>query len=268
MIFNKSLLKIYEVLLFNLDKSMIIEDLIKASRVGRSAGFNAVKELVSLGIVDEKTRGRQREISLRVDRYVLGFKIFLDSFRFKQFDGSLKCSAQLFVEYSKEISSVKSILLFGSCIVNKEYSDIDILCICDKDADRNRIINIRNKVEQIIGKTINLHFSANAERERFVNSLCIYGFDPYINLFAGNLAKQSYLEALDWFNSSIKNKTKSNFENILVNLAFAYCYSSGFSVKTKEEAKSLLFKQYPHVHKMNREEIRRVMNEIGKKIFR
>jgi len=76
------------------------------------------------------------------------------------------------------------------------------------------------------------------------------------------LSKQSYLEALDWLDSSRRNKI--GLENFKINLAFAYCYSKGLHPHNKEQAKSFLLQKYSLDGKKDKE----VMKKIGEQIFR
>jgi predicted nucleotidyltransferase len=260
MIFQKSMLKIYEFLLLNLNKRLIIEDVIKKSKVGRSAGFKSIKDLILKGIVGEEIKGRQREIFLRLDRFSLAFKKFLDSFKFKNMDEEIKLITNLFIEAAKELE-IKSVLLFGSALINEKYNDIDLLIV--GGVNKKKILSVRNKIENIGGRIINIHFSESVSVERFVSSLCVYGFDYCVDFIVKNKAKDSFLEALEGFDSYERNK--NNFENFFVNLAFAYCYYCDLIPKTKEEAKNFLLEEYPDLNKRN---AKVVMRKIGKKIFR
>lgn len=260
--YNKSALKIYEFLMNNLGRGIIVEDLIRLTGVGRTSGFDSVDELVKSGIAVEKRKGRQREISLKIDMQSLSFKLFADSFRFKNLDNNLKFVINLFVEYCKSLHSVKSLLLFGSSIENRNYKDIDIAIIVGK-ADREKIFAIRNKLESISDKVLNVHFFESISLERFSKSLCVCGFDYCLSSIMRNEAKESFIDAVEWFNSYQKNK--SGFDNLLVNLGFAYCYFNGIYPKTKEEAKSLLLKKYPD---LNRGNVKKAVREIGEEIFR
>ncbi len=263
--FQKSVLKIYESLLLNIEKKMIIEDIINKAAVGRTSGFKAVEHLIKTGIATERKNGRQREVILRLDRASLGFKLFLDSFKFKESE-SIKFAINLFIESIKEIKEINAVLLFGSSAQDKNYNDIDIFLICKQDnmeKDRKKIFALRNKVELISGRVINIHFSEYVSIERFVNSICIYGFDFCVNSILKDKPKDSFLEAFAWLDSYKENK--NSFENLLVNLAFAYCYSEDLLPKTKEEAKSLLLKKYSNLSKNN---IKGAVKQIGEKIFR
>lgn len=261
--FQKSVLKVYEYLLINTGRSIIIEEIIRRAKVGRSAGFDAVNELVKLGIANEEIFGKQRKISLKPERYSFSFKIFLDSFRFKKLDDEIKLVVNLFIDNIKDINHVNSILFFGSATNSKDFNDIDLLVIHDNKLDKEKILNVRKKIENISDKILNIHFNNNLDIDKFANSLCLYGFDYYTDFFSEDKSRNSFLEAADWLDSYKRNKI--GFENIQINLAFAYCYHAGLYPKTKNEAKSLLSKKYHHIDEKN---VKEVMKKIGKEIFR
>ncbi|MBI2106234.1 nucleotidyltransferase domain-containing protein [Candidatus Woesearchaeota archaeon] len=261
--FQKSILKVYEYLLINLGRSIIAEEIVKGAKVGRSAGFDAINELVKLGIANEELSGKQKKIYLKPEKYSLSFKIFLDSFKFKNLDEEIKLAVKLFIDNIKNINNVKSILLFGSAANSKDFNDIDLLVIHDNDLNKEKILIIRKKIENLSDKILNIHFSNNLDIDKFTNSLCIYGFDYCTDFFSKDKSRDSFLEATDWLNSYKRNKT--GFDNIQINLAFAYCYHAGLYPKTKNEAKSLLLNKYPHINEKN---IKEVMKKVGKEIFR
>ena len=260
--FQKSTLKIYEVLLLNIGRDIIIESLINKAAVGRTSGFKAVEHLIKIGIVDERRNGRQRGVVLRLDRASLGFKLFLDSLKFKELDKGIKFAVNLFIESIMDVKEVDAVLLFGSSSQDKLYNDIDLFLVC-KHENRKKIFALRNKIEQISGKVINAHFSESVSIERFANSICIYGFDFCVNSISKDKSKDSFLEAFAWIDSYKENK--NSFDNLLTNLSFAYCYSEGLFPKTKEEAKSLLLNKYPSLNKNN---LKEVIKQIGEEIFR
>src|SRR3989344_9227762 len=260
--FQKSTLKIYEVLLLNIGRDIIIESLINKAAVGRTSGFKAVEHLIKIGIVDEKRNGRQRGVVLRLDRASLGFKLFLDSLKFKELDRGIKFAVNLFIELIMNVKEINAVLLFGSSSQGKHYNDIDLFLLC-KQENRKKIFALRNRVEQISGKVINIHFSESVPVERFANFICIYGFDFCVNSISKDKSKDSFLEAFAWIDSYKENK--NSFDNLLTNLSFAYCYSEGLFPKTKEEAKSLLLNKYPSLNKNN---LKEVIKQIGGEIFR
>src|SRR3989338_6465960 len=96
--FQKSTLKIYEVLLLNIGRDIIFESLINKAEVGRTSGFKTVEHLIKTEITAERRNGRKRWVVLRLDRDSLGFKLFIDFRKFKELDKGVKFAVNLFIE--------------------------------------------------------------------------------------------------------------------------------------------------------------------------
>ena len=275
--YQKSMLKIYELLL---SKEFILEDLIKKSSVGRTSGFEAVRWMDEKGFVKISRIGRQKQVSLNKDRYTLQFKSFTDSLRFKELNKNFKYPINLFIDSLKN-DKIKCILLFGSVLYEKNPKDIDILIVCSSETNKDNIIKIRDNTELLTDFIINLHFDDNPSDERLLNSVCLFGFDYYINLLTKeNRVGIQFSEAINWYISSyanIKNKEAFNdcFDNIIINLSFVYSLMNGITPKTKNEAKKIFFDHYGKLNKLGNfdnykkmEIVKEVLAEIGKEIYK
>jgi predicted nucleotidyltransferase len=271
------MLKIYELLL---SKELILEDLIKKSSVGRTSGFEAIKWMEEKGFVKIKNLGRQKQISLNKDRYTLQFKSFIDSLKFKELNKNFKYPINLFIDNLKN-NDIKCILLFGSVLYEKNPKDIDILIVYSNKINKDNIIKVRDNIELLTNFIINLHFDNNPSDEKLLNSVCLFGFDYYINLLTkGNRINIQFSEAISWYTSSyinIKNKELFNdcFDNIIVNLSFVYSLMNNITPKTKNEAKKIFFGHYGKLNKLGNfdnykkmEIIKEVLAEIGKELYK
>ena len=274
--YQKSMLKIYELLLLNREP-IILEEIIKRASVGRTSGFKAIRWLENKGFIQIKTIGKQKEIKLKRDRYTLNFKTFIDTLKFKELNESLKYNINLFIDNIKN-KGIKCVLLFGSSLTEKKPEDIDLLIICSNKKD---IIKTRDKIEPLTNFILNLHFNNDPSDERLLNSVCLFGFDYYIKLLENeNKSHIQFYEAINWLTSAYNNiKDKNLFDNcltnVVTNLGFTYSIIKGITVKTKNEAKTILFKQYKKLNKMKNlknlkkfEIIKEVTTEIGKEIFK
>ena len=276
--YQKSMLKIYELLLSK--EFFILEDIIKKTSIGRTAGFKAIEWMKDNGFVNVIKIGRQKQISLRKDRYTLQFKNFIDSLKFKELDESLKYPITLFVN-SLKIQSIKTILLFGSSLYNKNPKDIDIMIIYSDKIDRDGVIKIRDKTEILTDFIINIHFENKPSNQMLLNSICLYGFDYYTGLLIWkNKFYEQFYEAMDWFISASNNIKDKNlfdncFNNLINNLGFVYSSINDITPKTKEEARKIFFEHYRKLNKLENfdnykkiEILREVLIEIGKEIFK
>ena len=115
--YQKSMLKIYESLL---NKENVIEELIKKSSVGRTSAYGAITLMEKKELVEIKTIGKQKQISLKKDIYTFQFKNFIDSIKFKEIDESLKYPIERLNK-----GGVKMILLFGSSLYSKSPKDLN-----------------------------------------------------------------------------------------------------------------------------------------------
>ena len=115
--YQKSMLKIYESLL---NKENVIEELIKKSSVGRTSAYGAITLMEKKELVEIKTIGKQKQVSLKKDIYTFQFKNFIDSIKFKEIDESLKYPIERLNKWG-----VKMILLFGSSMYSKSPKDIN-----------------------------------------------------------------------------------------------------------------------------------------------
>ena len=115
--YQKSMLKIYESLLNEED---VIEELIKKPSVGMTSAHGAIALMEKNGLVEIKTIGRQKQVSLKKDIYTFQFKNFIDSMKFKEIDESLKYPIERLNK-----GGVKMILLFGSSLYSKSPKDLN-----------------------------------------------------------------------------------------------------------------------------------------------
>src|SRR3989344_3559974 len=260
--YQKSMLKIYELLL---TKEFIIEDLIKKASVGRTSCFEAIKWMNNNGFIKIINIGKQKQIILNRDRYTLQFKSFIDSLKFKELNKNLKYSINLFINHLK----------------NDKIKYIDILIICSGEINKDDIIKIRDNIELLTDFIINLHFDDNPSNDRLLNSVCLSGFDYYINLLTKeNKINIQFSEAVNWYISSynnIKNKDLFNncFDNLVTNVSFVYSLINNINPKTKSEAKKILFNHYGKLNKLENldnyekiELIKEVLTEIGKELYK
>jgi len=275
--YQKSMLKIYELLL---SKEFILEDLIKGASVGRTSGFEAIKWMEKKGFIEIDNIGKQKQIKLRKDKYTLQFANFVNSLKFKDLSDELKYSINLFVDKLNN-NNVKFVLLFGSALYDKNPKDIDILIVPSDGANKDEIIKTRDDIELLTNFVINLHFDNNPSNEKLLNSVCLSGFDYYINLLKGeNKIYVQFSEAVNWYISSynnLKNKELFNdcFNNLITNLSFVYSFINKITPKTKNEAKGIFFSHYRKLNKLESLDkyekvklVKEVLIEIGKEIYK
>lgn len=276
--YQKSMLKIYELLLSK--ESFILEDIIKKTSIGRTSGFKAIEWMENNGLINIIKIGRQKQISLRRDRYTLQFKNFIDSLKFKELDESLKYPITLFVNNLK-IQNIKTILLFGSSLYCKDPKDIDIMIIYSNKIDRDEVIKKRDKIEMLTDFILNIHFENKPSNQTLLNSICLYGFDGYTSLLIEkNKFYGQFYETMEWFISAtnnIKDKNLFNncFNNLITNLSFVYSSINEMTPKTKEEARKIFFEHYRKLNKLENfdnykkmEMLKGVLVEIGKEVFK
>src|SRR3989344_6468387 len=115
--YQKSMLKIYESLLNEED---VIEELIKKPSVGMTSAHGAIALMEKNGLVEIKTIGKQKQISLKKDIYTFQFKNFIDSIKFKEIDESLKYPIERLNK-----GGVKTIILFGPSLYSKSPKDLN-----------------------------------------------------------------------------------------------------------------------------------------------
>jgi len=277
--YQKSMLKIYELLLSK--ESIILEDVIKKSSVGRTSGFKAIKWMEEKGLIKITSIGKQKQIRLIRDKYTLHFKGFLDSLKFKELNNDIKYIMGIFIDNLKSSSHIKSILLFGSVLYEKNPNDIDVLIVCSDKINKEEIIKIRDDTELLSDFFINLHFDSNPSDERLLNSILLYGFDYYTSrLEDDDRINVQFHEAISWYISAYNNvKNEELFDNCLdnaiINLGFVYSSLINIAPKTKNEAREIFLKQHRKLNKLKDidnykriELIKGVLAEIGEKIYR
>ena len=115
--YQKSMLKIYESLLNEED---VIEELIKKPSAGGTSAYGAITLMEKKELVEIKTIGKQKQVSLKKDIYTFQFKNFIDSMKFKEIDESLKYPIERLNK-----GGVKTIILFGPSLYSKSPKDIN-----------------------------------------------------------------------------------------------------------------------------------------------
>src|SRR3989344_3637069 len=117
--YQKSMLKIYEILVRNPLKEFIIEDIIKEAKVGRTSGFDAIRRMEKSKLIKIEAIGKQKSISQIINNTAVIFKLFLISFYFKNLESekSLKLTAELLIiglmDFCLPIASIFINLLFS-----------------------------------------------------------------------------------------------------------------------------------------------------------
>lgn len=286
--YQKSMLKIYEMLLKHPLREFIIEEIIKETKVGRTSGFDAIKWLESTNLIKVVLTGKQKSIKLVLNETAIYFKLFLDSIELKNLSNGVLLQISLFVYLiSKRVVSqyVDAILLFGSALHSEKPNDIDLLIVCrNLPQYQEDLKHIRKLVENICDIPINLHFNIETDIYNVFQKLIIYNQSYSTNLLKDNdkylRLKTEYLEALYNINSIISNindneLTAQLFYSLMINLAYCNCWLENKINVRKEEAIHSFRKKYinkiknfDRLSNINKFEIfKRITNEIGQKIF-
>ncbi len=263
--YQKSMMKILEHVLEHRDKDEVIEQIIRATKSGRSSSFEAVRWLEQKGFVQVIQSGRQKIIKPVIDNYTLQYKYYIDALRFKTLNPFTKMVAMIFSIGMAKISGIKHAILFGSALSTSDFNDIDIL-ISGKDIDTKALKILRDKIESVFSIIINLHYS-DGEFEPLFKGIIIYQ-SSYLDL--SSKLQTQYSEFLEWAYIAVKNNVSSDLhkealEKSLINLSFCYMILTGREGLTKKEAEELFRKKYS-VKILK--DLLKIGVTIGEKIFR
>lgn len=265
--YQKSTMKLVEKLIYNWNKDKSIEELIREAKTGRNLSFESLKWLESNGIISIKSHGNQKLVRIIMDNYVLQQKYYLDFIRFKTMNPFIKLIVKVFATEIFKNEKIKSAVLFGSVLENKNYKDIDILLLGNnlKDKDIKSFSKIREKIERIFGVILNIHMG-HLNLDNLFKGIVIYQ-SSY--LVFEDISQKQYMEFLEWTLESIKNQGEKSifeisFNNALLNLSFVYCYVNSFNPKSKSESLEF-FKKKNRV--INLKDLKERGIEIGKRVF-
>lgn len=266
--YQKSMMKIMEIILENRNKDNSIESIIKDARTGRNSSFSAINWLNKNGFIDVKQFGNQKKIIPIIDNYTLQHKYYIDSIKFKSLDPYLKTIIEIFVSELFNKSNVKMAVLFGSALTKKKYNDLDILLLGDKLNSNNLkdFQNIREKIERIFDVIINIHVGS-LNLDNIFKGIIIYQ-SSYFNFV--DQIKLQYFEFIELMLDAIKNQNdkkifKISYNNALINLSFIYCRINSFIPKIKDDAINF-FQEDNKVR--NFDDLKRRGIKIGKQIFK
>jgi len=273
--YQKSTLKIYEYLLIH-PQEHLLADLLRETHVGRSAGFEAIKELANKQIIKIEQKGRQKYLSLRANSTSLRFKLFLDELKLIALPRDVRFAVNLFVELARNLKP-ELILLTGSMVsgTHTASSDIDFLIKTD---DRKGLEEVRSKVERVSQRVINTQFPTQISKKVLLQGVPLYGFDSYFRLASEvNGAKVDYEEALQWLLSAEQDMNKSGFresmDNVVRKLAFCYWKLNRDEQPSKQEAQILLRKRFKVLHRAFKSEldeldaVKRIAERIGSELY-
>lgn len=286
--YQKSILKIYEMLVKNPLKEFIIEEIIKSAKVGRTAGFEAIKWLEKNALIKVETAGKQKSVTLLVNETALNFKFFLDSFELKNLSRDALFQINLFVYLASRHSvyaHINAVLLSGSAVYSKKPNDIDLYIVCrNLPEDQEELKRIRKLTENICDILINLHFTSEKDIYNLLQKLMIHNQSYSTSLLKeidkSLRLKLQYTEALYDISSMINNLNNDEllphlFYRWLINLAYCDNWLENKVNIGKEEAIELFenryinkIKNFEKLGNINKFEIfKRITNEIGQKIF-
>ncbi|MBI1935478.1 hypothetical protein HYS31_03480 [Candidatus Woesearchaeota archaeon] len=280
--YQKSILKIYEILVKNSPKEFIIEEIIKEAKVGRTSGFDAIKWLKKNNLISVELIGKQKSVKLLLNDAAVNFKSFLDSFGLKEINKEIQFEINLFSYLAYR--HINAIFLFGSALSSKSPNDIDLLIVCDTPEKQEKLNGIRKLVENVCDIPINIHFSIEADPYEIIQKLIIYNKSCFINLIRkadkSLRLKLQYTEALYDINSLINNISDAEltgqlFQRLATNLAYCNCWlqdkinvEKADAIKEFENdymSKIKNFNKLDNVKKLNI--MKKIANGIGQKIF-
>lgn len=287
--YQKSMLKIYEMLVKQPLKEIITEEIIKGTKVGRTSGFDAIKWLEEKRLIEITPTGKQKSIRLALNETAINFKFFLDSIEIKNLSGGILFEINLFVYLASKraaYNDIDAILLFGSAAYSKCPNDIDLLIVCRNLPDnREDFKHIRRLIENVCDIPINLHFSIETDIYNIFEKLAVYSKNYPADLLKRNdkslKLKSEYAEALSNVNSIINNINDNELlpqllHILTTNLAYCHCWLENKINTGKEEAiesfknkyinKIKNFEKLSNMDKFNI--FKKITNEIGQKIFR
>ena len=286
--YQKSMLKIYEILVRNPLKEFIIEDIIKEAKVGRTSGFDAIRRMEKSKLIKIEAIGKQKSISPIINNTAVNFKLFLDSFEFKNLESGIIFEISLFIYLASKRSAfadINAILLFGSVLSSKKPNDIDLLIVCENQQTKEEELKLPRKLtESVCGLPINMHFTEEKDIYNLIQKLSVYSKSyPTALLMETDKSlrlKLQFAEAL-YDIDSITNNVKDTelltqlFYRLMLNLAYCGCWLKEKTNISKEEALKLFreaylskvknFEKLKAIDKLD--SLKAIANEIGKNIF-
>lgn len=174
------------------DRKFQMIEVAKYCSLSNSRTSECLRELARLGILESKRIGKGYEYKLNLSNYFS--KLFL-----QLFEGEKKLIAIItkdFVNELKALSSIRSIVLFGSALTElKIGSDIDFLVISKRMIDREKISSIETKLINKYG----FHISTTLMIEDEIRKKAKQGEEFTINIIAnGKLVFGKSLEDIIW----------------------------------------------------------------------
>jgi predicted nucleotidyltransferase len=144
---SKTRVSLLSKLLMNADKSWYIRELSRALEIPYSMLYKEVKNLVSLGVINEEKRGKVTLVSVNKS---LPFFAELKSLMVKTVGLSDLLRTAL-----SELKEIRYALVYGSFASGEESvsSDVDLLII--GNLDEERVLNVVGKVEKEVEREIN-----------------------------------------------------------------------------------------------------------------
>ena len=144
---SKTRVSLLSKLLMNADKSWYIRELSRVLEIPYSMLYKEVKNLVSLGVINEEKRGKVTLVSVNKS---LPFFAELKSLMVKTVGLSDLLRTAL-----SELKEIRYALVYGSFASGEESvsSDVDLLII--GNLDEERVLNVVGKVEKEVEREIN-----------------------------------------------------------------------------------------------------------------
>ena len=144
---SKTRVSLLSKLLMNADKSWYIRELSRELEIPYSMLYKEVKNLVSLGVINEEKRGRVTLVSVNRS---LPFFAELKSLLVK----TVGLSDLIKATFS-ELKQIRYALVYGSFASGEESasSDVDLLII--GDVDEERVLSVVGRIEKEVEREIN-----------------------------------------------------------------------------------------------------------------
>lgn len=272
--YQKSMLKVWDILIDAMPKKMSIAEIIRTAKIGRTAAFESLGRLEKMGIISVARKGNHSEVSLISSLQGLSLKLVNDSLRYKCLPADAKLAIGLFVDNLP--TNIKAVFVFGSVLSGKSYNDIDIAVVYEGKAPHDAAMKARDIANVVSETPLNIHFIESEQIEE-ARGICVKGFEYYASLLRKK-PKQSIAleEAIIWLQSASNNiHDKSLFpeclENAMRHLGFALAFFRSKAVN-KTEAAEIFRKKYGKAYKavgpQKLEMLEKAAAEIGKEIYR
>ena len=288
---TRTAIKIVSCLLKNPHKEFKEIDLIKESSVGKGAGADAINRLNSLNIVTIKRAGKPKIIQLNtLNPVTFAIRQLFDQYKFLTLPETRISAISLFKE--KVCSRSKAIILFGSLAAgtHDENSDIDLLVIIDDDKEIEEIKKVINKIHELVGEYINVHFlNSNEARNEFnknelirtalINGILVYGGDHVREIMKSPDDLKELLSIKERINAAMRNYANKDYEltkeivlAVVEDMAFLVCTLEGMNALSRKDAFSKIdpLNEYKVLAEIDRLEVGNmleVLEDIYIKIF-